>query len=52
MVMIRLPPGVPSTSDLMRDIMKVGVIDDSGRLPGLGALAAKPITPNALGDPA
>ena len=33
------------------DSMKVGVIELSMRLPGFGALASKPITPNAFGVP-
>ena len=40
MVMMRLPPGVPSTATLSFDSMKVGVIELSMRLPGLGALAS------------
>lgn len=50
-VMMRLPPGVPSTAIRSRDTRKVGVIELSMRLPGAGALASKPITPNALGVP-
>ena len=49
--MMRLPPGVPSTATLPGDSMMVGVIELSMRLPGSGALASKPITPNAFGVP-
>ena len=49
--MMRLPPGVPSTATLSALVMKVGVIELSIRFPGCGALASKPITPNALGVP-
>ncbi len=49
--MMRLPPGVPSTATRSGETMKVGVIELSGRLPGAGALASKPITPKALGWP-
>src|SRR3954454_13405223 len=37
--------GVPSL------VTRVGVIDDSGRLPGATALANAPTRPNALGAP-
>ena len=45
-VMIRLPPGEPvtSTGSPFFSTM-VGVIDDSGRLPGPGRLASKPTSP-------
>jgi len=49
--MMRVPPGVPITATLSALLMKVGVIELSMRLPGCGAFASKPITPNALGVP-
>ena len=38
--MIRVPPGVPITTTLSADSMKVGVIELSMRLPGFGAFAS------------
>ena len=41
-VMMRLPPGEPVTRNGLPSLSTiVGVIDDSGRLPGPGALASK-----------
>ena len=51
MVMMRVPPGVPSTVMRSSETMKVGVIELSMRLPGSGALASKPITPKAFASP-
>jgi hypothetical protein len=51
-VKIREPPGVPITmATLPSRVRMVGVIDDSGRLPGAMALASPPTTPNMLGAP-
>ena len=45
-VMMRLPPGEPVTRNGLPSFSTmVGVIDDSGRLPGPGSLASKPIKP-------
>ena len=50
--MMRLPPGEPVTRNgLPFFSTMVGVIDDSGRLFGPGALASKPISPKAFGAP-
>ena len=51
-VKMREPPGVPITSRTAPSRMRiVGVIDDSGRLPGAIALASPPTTPNIFGEP-
>ena len=52
MVMMRLPPGDPVISHgLPSASTMVGLIEDSGRLPGPGALASPPTSPNAFGAP-
>jgi len=51
MVMMRLPPGVPSTPTLSLPRMMVGLMELSGRLCGAISLAVKPISPKALGSP-
>ena len=45
-VMMRLPPGEPVTRNGLPSLSTmVGVIDDSGRLFGAGALASQPTRP-------
>ena len=49
---MRLPPGVPTTIDSCPSLVTiVGVIDDSGRLPGATALFGPSTNPNMLGEP-
>jgi len=54
-VIIRLPPGVPimATCLLLSTVnsANVGVMLDSGRLPGAIALAWEPTRPYAFGEP-
>src|SRR5258706_14314635 len=51
-VMIRLPPGVPTTiTDLPSFVTMLGLIDDSGRLPGSILLASPCTSPYRLGTP-
>jgi len=45
MLMIRLPPGVPRIATRSSVSMKVGVMLESGRLPGPTALARPPTKP-------
>ena len=45
MVMMRLPPGVPSTTTAASVSRNAGVILDSGRLPAAIALALEPVRP-------
>lgn len=45
MLTIRLPPGVPSTATRSGVSRKVGVMLESGRLPGAMALATLPTRP-------
>ena len=50
--MIVEPPGEPVTSSSLSSLnIIVGVIEDSGRLRGPGALALPPVRPKALGTP-
>ena len=44
-------PGVPMAATRSCPSRKVGVIDESGRLPGSIALASSPTRPNAFGTP-
>ena len=50
--MMRGPPEAPASATALpsRNTM-VGLIEDNGRLPGWGALAADCTKPNALGSP-
>ena len=49
---MREPPGVPSTmATLPSRVRMVGVMEESGRLPGAMALASAPTTPNWFGAP-
>ncbi|MNP40700.1 hypothetical protein D3C76_1343570 [compost metagenome] len=51
-VKIREPPGVPSTRvTLPSRVTRLGLIDESMRLPGSIALASPPTTPKALATP-
>ena len=51
-VMMRGPPGLPSTNTGRPSFSTiVGVIDDSGRLPGAIALASPCTSPNMLAAP-
>jgi len=51
MLMIRLPPGVPRIATRSSVSRKVGVMLESGRLPGAMALALPPTNPYTLGTP-